>query len=149
VKKVLARPQAGTGSHASTEPQGVSALSGFDPARSRQVFGDERLHRGQRFVRDHDTFLERLFPKWAERRRRRRAFKRYGWDFCCSGCGRWVHAEECAKMVAETTWHWHYLCECGALNHIFLGAIIATPDDGRWSGAEAYENGPYLAGGKA
>lgn len=94
-------------------------------------------------------WVERLFPKWAERRRRKRALQRYGWDFMCSGCGRWVHAEGCGKTIAETTWHWHYLCDCGAVTHIFLGAMFATVDDGQWGGAEAYENGPYLAGEKA
>ena len=142
-------PLSGTGSHASTEPASVLGPAGFDPSRSRQVHGDERLARGARFVRDHDTLAERLFPKWAERRRRRRAFRRYGWDFMCSGCERWVHAEQCGQSVAETTWHWHYLCTCGMVNHIFLGHIIAVRDDGKWGGAEAYESGPYLAGGKA
>lgn len=129
-------------------PSGLGR-SGFDPSRSRQTHGDERQLAGARFVRDHDSLIERLFPKWADRRRRERAIKRYGWDFICRDCRRWVHAEQCAQVIAETAWHWHYQCTCGAINHIWLGSMLATPDTGKWGGPEAYENGPYLSGGKS
>ena len=73
-------------------------------------FAQQLARHLQHFV----MWLASPIARIAEQRRRAKAMKRHGWDGKCSACNRWLHADECGTCVAETDWHWFYMCDCGA-----------------------------------
>ena len=72
------------------------------------------------FQKIHQAFRRRL-DRLVMRRREKKALSQYGWDGSCVGCGRRAHATGCAKLIAETDYHWFYGCDCGTVTPWCLG----------------------------